>query len=190
MAEFLGPGRRKVAGTSTILTQPPFIANVPSVEVLITFCKTLTTIKLSSDRAAARWPSSAAATPWRPLEWAAGEGAGTQQDWGLSCEVGSWVSFVISRAPFQTLACGLRGHLGGTGGGPPGKDSKVSINVRSEATLSPRLLPTGGPVSFEGPAEHLFLPLLGKPLGKPGNPGLKVPLPFQGLVPRLCPLPT
>ncbi|DAA26193.1 TPA: hypothetical protein BOS_9725 [Bos taurus] len=39
------------------------------------------------------------------------------------------------------------------------------------AGLGPQL--RGGPVSFEGPAEHLFLPLLGKPLGKPGNPGLK-----------------
>lgn len=134
MAEFLGLRRRKVAGTSTILTQPPFIANVPSVEVLITFCKTLTTIKLSSDRAAARWPSSAAATPWRPLEWAAGEGAGTQQDWGSSCEVGSWVSFAIARAPFQTLACGLRGHLGGTGGGPLERIQK------SVSTLGQRLL--------------------------------------------------
>lgn len=162
MAEFLGLRRRKVAGTSTILTQPPFIANVPSVEVLITFCKTLTTIKLSSDRAAARWPSSAAATPWRPLEWAAGEGAGTQQDWGSSCEVGSWVSFAIARAPFQTLACGLRGHLGGTGGGPPGKDSKVSINVRSEATLShPVCSQQGDRSALRGPQSIFSCPFLG-----------------------------
>lgn len=52
-------------------------------------------------------------------------------------------------------------------------------------SFSPRLLPTGGPVGFEGPAEHLFLPLLGKQLGKPGNPGLSGP-PFRGLVPQLC----
>lgn len=160
--QFLGPGRRKVAGTSTVLTQPPFIANVPSVEGLITFCKTLTTIKLSSDRAAARWPSSEAATPWRPLERAAGEGAGPQQGWGGSREAGCWVSFAIARAPIQTLACGLRGHLGGTGAGPPGKDFKVSINLRSEATLShPVCSQQGDRSALRGPRRIFSCPFLG-----------------------------
>lgn len=116
---------------------------------------------------------------------------GTRQELRIcSWEVGFLVSFAIARAPSKTLAWGLRGSLGGTGRGPPGKDSNVNISVRSEAAL-PRLTPCqeGDRSASRGPWSIFSCPSW-ETLDNPGIPGLEVWLPFLGLVPwALPPLP-